>query len=170
MGTRSQPPLRWPFLALLLAAALILAMVLSLGRPTAAAPREAVSGVESQVICQCGCTKVNAVCDCQTAADMRTEIGKMLDEGKTPKQILDSYVQRYGKTVLAAPTKQGFDITAWVTPFIAIGVAGGGLWFVLKRWAASGARRGSQGSTRRSEGSLTEQQKSRVEREFKDYF
>ena len=33
------------------------------------------------------------------------------------KQILDSFAAKYGATVLAAPTTQGFDLVAWIAPF-----------------------------------------------------
>ena len=40
----------------------------------------------------------------------------------------------YGETLLAAPTKKGFNLTAWVTPFLAILVGGCLVVLTLIRW------------------------------------
>ena len=32
--------------------------------------------------------------------------------------IVDSFVARYGKKVLSAPTTKGFDLSAWIMPFV----------------------------------------------------
>lgn len=64
-----------------------------------------------------------------------------LRDGMSPRAILDRYVARYGKEILAAPTKRGFDLTAWVTPFAAIAGGGAALAFLLRCWAP---RRGSR--------------------------
>lgn len=41
----------------------------------------------------------------------------MIDSGKTEDQILNVFVSQYGQTVLAAPPKKGFNLTAWLIPF-----------------------------------------------------
>jgi cytochrome c-type biogenesis protein CcmH len=90
--------------------------------------------IESQLICQCGCNMVVATCDCATAGQVRAEIAKMMGEGKTAKEILQFYVDKYGEVVLAAPTKTGFNLTAWITPFAAVLAGGALLYFLLRRW------------------------------------
>ena len=47
-------------------------------------------------------------------------------QGKSDKEILDSFVVKYGAMVLAAPTAQGFDLVAWIAPFR--GVCRGAFW------------------------------------------
>jgi cytochrome c-type biogenesis protein CcmH len=43
-------------------------------------------------------------------------------------------VQKYGPTVLAAPTKTGFDRTAWIVPFAALGFGILTVVFVVRIW------------------------------------
>jgi cytochrome c-type biogenesis protein CcmH len=74
-----------------------------------------------QLICQCGCNEQLSVCsmqNCGSATPMRAEIRERLLKGESVQTIVDSFVTRYGRQVLSAPTLQGFDITAWVMPFL----------------------------------------------------
>ena len=43
-------------------------------------------------------------------------------------------VDKYGETVLSAPTKFGFNLTAWMTPFLALVAGGFGVRKVLLAW------------------------------------
>ena len=45
-----------------------------------------------------------------------------------------SQVDEYGETVLSAPTKFGFNLTAWVMPFIALVAGGVGVRKVIYSW------------------------------------
>jgi cytochrome c-type biogenesis protein CcmH len=58
----------------------------------------------------------------------------MLDSGLTIEQIIKMQVDEYGETVLSAPTKFGFNLTAWVTPFVALIAGGFGVRKVLLAW------------------------------------
>jgi cytochrome c-type biogenesis protein CcmH len=99
-----------------------------------------IDAIQQNLMCQCGCTMVLYSCDCGTAEQMRGEIKTMLSEGKTQQQVLDSYVSKYGEKVLAAPTKQGFNLSAYITPFAGIVVAGGSVLLVLRRWVFRGKK------------------------------
>ena len=74
-----------------------------------------------RLICQCGCNEQLSVCamqNCSSATPMRAEIRERLLKGESADAIVASFVARYGKQVLSAPTMKGFDITAWVMPFL----------------------------------------------------
>ncbi len=74
-----------------------------------------------QLICQCGCNEQLSVCsmqNCGSAIPMRAEIRERLLKGESVEAIVNSFVARYGKQVLSAPTMKGFDLTAWVMPFL----------------------------------------------------
>lgn len=130
----------------------------SAGPAEAAAPTGGVDGeeahllqlrrqIEGSLICQCGCTMVVRVCECGTAEQMRADIMAKVRAGMTPDAILASYAIQYGKEILAAPTKRGFDLTAWITPFAAMAAGGGALLYLLRRWAPRrGSRRAEEGS------------------------
>lgn len=89
-----------------------------------------------QLICQCGCNEQLSVCsmqNCSSATPMRAEVRQRLLKGESVQAIVDSFVARYGKQVLSAPTMQGFDITAWVMPFLffCLGIIAVG-WIVVR--------------------------------------
>jgi len=90
--------------------------------------------IEDNLICQDGCGMILSACENQTAEYMRKIIVDRLEKGQTKDEIMGYFVSIYGDKVLAAPPAEGFNITAWVTPFVAI--LGGGLavFFVLDKW------------------------------------
>jgi len=53
---------------------------------------------------------------------MKTEIEKFVDGGMSDEQVLAAFAEKYGQTVLAAPTTTGFNLTAWVMPFVALAI------------------------------------------------
>ena len=120
------------------AAAVGLLLAISLLAPASALADPAVDDVSRELMCQCGCTQVVIDCTCGTAEQIRETIATKLGEGETKDQIIAYYVAQYGEKVLSSPTKQGFNLTAWVTPFIAIAAAAGVLILVLGAWVARG--------------------------------
>ncbi|MBZ5495803.1 MAG: cytochrome c-type biogenesis protein CcmH [Acidobacteriia bacterium] len=74
-----------------------------------------------RLVCQCGCNEQLSVCamqNCSSATPMRAEVRGRLLKGERVDAIVESFVARYGKKVLSAPTMKGFDITAWIMPFL----------------------------------------------------
>lgn len=98
-----------------------------------------VSEVEKHLMCTCGCTMALYTCECGTSGEMRAAIKAMIEQGQTKQQILDGYVARYGEEILSAPTKEGFNLIAWIIPFLAVLVIGVILFIALKRWSRAGA-------------------------------
>ena len=60
---------------------------------------------------------------------MRETIKELISNGETKEQIIAYFVGRYGEIVLAAPTKEGFNLTVWVLPFL--GMLGGAAVVIL---------------------------------------
>lgn len=108
---------------------------LLLGAAPAPKTRLTVSDVNRQVVCQCGCNMVLHSCTCEFARQMNAEIQAMIDEGLDLPAILQRLQAKYGPTVLAAPPKRGFFATAWVLPFVALGLGGGLIAYYLRRRA-----------------------------------
>ena len=92
--------------------------------------------LENALMCQCDdkCGKVLINCTCDTSHETRRHLVKRLASGLTVEQIIQAYVDKYGETVLSAPTKTGFNLTAWVTPFAALVVGGFGVRKVMRSW------------------------------------
>ena len=95
--------------------------------------------LENALMCKCDdkCGKVLLNCTCATSDKTRAKFSKMLESGLTVEQIIKMQVDEYGETVLSAPTKFGFNLTAWVTPFVALVAGGFGLRKVLQAWVGN---------------------------------
>jgi cytochrome c-type biogenesis protein CcmH len=73
-----------------------------------------------RMMCICGCNQILLECNhvgCQYSERMRGELMASLDRGDSDDLTLQAFVQKYGTTVLAAPTKQGFNRVAWIIPY-----------------------------------------------------
>ncbi|MGO9059475.1 MAG: cytochrome c-type biogenesis protein CcmH [Candidatus Binataceae bacterium] len=127
--------------------ALLLALILAGGASVVAAPaKTSVQEVGEGLTCQCGCGLTVANCNhpsCGFAVPTRGEIAGMINRGMSRLQILQSFRHKYGEKVLSAPTTEGFNLLAWVTPYVA--VAGGMLLIVIAaaRWRRPGDASGA---------------------------
>ncbi len=111
------------------AAAFILVLGFALW-PMLVAAGDPVEDIAGELMCQCGCGMTLPVCassmECMIGDQMRDVIRQQLEEGKTKGEIVQYFVDIYGEKVLASPTKSGFNMTAWLAPFVAL-VAGAGV-------------------------------------------
>lgn len=57
------------------------------------------------------------------AADLRREIRRMIEEGRSDDEIFDFLVQRYGEFALYRPRMEGKTLALWIAPLLLI-VAG----------------------------------------------
>jgi len=140
----------------------------------AAAQSNALTELKGQLICQCGCNLVLASCqdmmECTVAVDMVQEISEKLANGSSSSEIVQGFIARYGKPVLAAPTTKGFDLTAWVMPFLAVVVGLIVLYFVLRQFVEHGRRKLAQEAAGpRLEGEAAERFRAQLEEDLKDY-
>jgi cytochrome c-type biogenesis protein CcmH/NrfF len=90
-----------------------------------------------QLMCMCGCNQVLLECNhvgCTYSSRMRDELAAAIARGDNDSLILQSFVQKYGNTVLAAPTNKGFNIVAWIMPFAVFVVAAGLTVWLVRMW------------------------------------
>src|SRR6476661_5264664 len=76
-----------------------------------------------RLMCVCGCSQILLECNhvgCTYSDRMRGELMAGLDRGENDDLTLQDFVQKYGPTVLAAPTGTGFNRIAWIMPFLAL--------------------------------------------------
>lgn len=106
----------------------------SLVAPVQAATQ--LEDLENALMCKCDdkCGKVLINCTCDTSKETRKHLMSKLESGLTVKQIIKIYVDKHGETVLSAPSKSGFNLTAWLTPFVALVVGGFGVRKVILSW------------------------------------
>ena len=89
------------------------------------------------LMCICGCNEILLECNhvgCPDSDGMRNELSAAIARGDSDSLVQQAFVQKYGPTVLAAPTTTGFHRTAWIVPFIALGVGVVAVVFVVRAW------------------------------------
>lgn len=103
-----------------------------------------------QLMCSCGCGQVLGECNhvgCPDSPVQLAELRTAMTAGLTDKQILDSFASKYGMTVLAAPTKEGFNLVAWIAPFAVFAAALLGTIFLVRHWNVGKAQAVASAST-----------------------
>jgi cytochrome c-type biogenesis protein CcmH len=90
-----------------------------------------------RMMCVCSCNQILLECNhvgCTYSDRMRAELVAAVDRGDNDDLTLQSFVQKYGPPVLAAPTKSGFDRVAWIAPYLALVLGLGLVIFVIRGW------------------------------------
>ncbi len=100
--------------------------------------------LEHRIRCQCGCTLDVYTCrttdfSCQVSPAMHRDVMALVDGGYDAGEILDAFVGVYGERALMAPTKEGFNILAWVLPGTAIAAGAVMIGAIIRRWQRAGA-------------------------------
>ena len=91
------------------------------------------------LMCMCGCGQVLLECNhvgCTYSERMRNELTAGLERGDSDSLVLQSFVQKYGNTVLAAPTTTGFNRVAWIMPFAVFAAALALTIWLVRLWKA----------------------------------
>jgi len=116
------------------------------GAPNISQAGTLLQDLENALMCKCDdkCGKVLINCTCSTSDKTRAKFSKMLESGLTVEQIIKSQVDKYGETVLSAPTKFGFNLTAWVMPFVALIAGGVGVRKIISSWVGKNDELGSK--------------------------
>ncbi len=89
------------------------------------------------LMCVCGCNQILLECNhvgCQYSDRMRGELAAALDRGDNDDLALQSFIQKYGTTVVAAPSTKGFGRVAWVMPFVALAAGLATVVLVVRSW------------------------------------
>lgn len=94
-------------------------------------------------MCVCGgCNQVLMNCNhigCPSREAMLKDISKKVDQGDTNDGVVEYFIDKYGTSVLSAPPLSGFNLTAWVMPFAALGVGFAVAILFLRRFRAAAA-------------------------------
>ncbi len=137
-----------------------------------ATERPTVANISQGLTCQCGCGLTVANCNhptCSFSVPVREEIESMIGKGKSSSEIIAFYRHKYGEKVLSAPTTEGFNILAWLMPFVAVALGGVFIAYTASRWRSRPAR--DDASSADAESSLQAfdpQLKHRLEEEIRE--
>lgn len=100
-------------------------------------PATRFNEIGHQMMCICGCNQILLECNhvgCPASDGMRNELMASLTRGDSDSLVEQGFVQKYGPTVLAAPTARGFDRAAYIIPFAALFLGFGLIALVIRSW------------------------------------
>lgn len=97
-----------------------------------------VKAIELRLRCNCGCGLNIYTCrttdfTCSVSPALHREVVGLLQAGRTPDQVMDDFVAKYGESILMAPKARGFGVLGYVLPGAAVAIAGALLAAVLIR-------------------------------------
>lgn len=109
---------------------------------------ERVKRVGRKLLCLCGCTQILVECNhtnCGFSTPAVAALRQALARYDSDDMAIQAMVQQYGVQILAAPPAQGFNLSAWVTPFAAAAIGLFVIAVVLRRWKARPQETSSSG-------------------------
>lgn len=115
----------------------LLSMILALSLvPTQPGPDLEIEArtIDAMLIAPCCFRQQVSVHESPAADEVRLDVRARLAAGQTRQQILDAYVARYGKRILAQPPAAGFDLTLYVMPFVMLLASAGLVAAILRRF------------------------------------
>lgn len=127
--------------------------------------------ISKQLICLCGEGEVLDICafhECSVARAMLGTIKEKLSGGESETEIIQFFVAQYGESVLASPPKRGFNLAAWILPFVAIIAGGVIVYTTVRNWVRCGSRYEGEGVTTVL-GEKDEEYEHQLEKELKEF-
>ena len=122
--------LSWVLLALVTLVALLFG---SFDADDPETPSERAASLAATIACpQCSGQPVSES-SAPIAQVIRAEIKEQVDQGRSDSEIRAYYEEQYGQWVNLNPSASGFDSLVWITPFLVVGIALGGLTLAFSR-------------------------------------
>lgn len=122
------------FLALLIAFS---SVSFAADKPSNAATEARLKSLSTELRCLVCQNSTLADSDAELAQDLRNEIRKLIDEGKTDEEVVAFLVARYGDFVTFRPPVNASTALLWFGPFIMLFVGAITLIVVLKKRAGT---------------------------------
>lgn len=126
-------------------AALLLILALLPSLASAATLQTNVNDIEGEVMCPI-CGTLLELAESPQAQRERVLVKRLVAEGKSKDEVKEALVAQYGPAVLALPSGEGFDLSAYLVPAIAFVAAAVALAFGVLRWRRAGKPPGSGGT------------------------
>src|SRR5580698_1106311 len=100
-------------------------------------PATRFTEIGHRMMCICGCNQILLECNhvgCPASDGMLNELMAAVSRGDSDSLVEQAFVQKYGPTVLAAPTAKGFDRAAYIVPFVALFFGFGLVVLIVRGW------------------------------------
>lgn len=127
------------------------ALALAFGAPALASERQpTLAELERELVCPT-CQSVLELSHAPIAERMRSFIRTRIAAGDTKSEIKAKLVDELGPGVLAAPPRRGFDLVAWIVPFVVLIASGVVVGVLAWRWSRASAEMADAASGIRDE-------------------
>jgi cytochrome c-type biogenesis protein CcmH len=99
----------------------------------------AIKDLEHRLKCTCGCNLDIYTCrttdfTCTYSPALHREVIALWERGRTPDQIVEAFVAKYGESILMAPRPVGFNLAGYLVPGIVVAAVALLLaWILLRR-------------------------------------
>jgi cytochrome c-type biogenesis protein CcmH len=131
--------------------ALLLLLATAGTRSIADAAAVTTKEIEEALTCQCGCGLTVHSCNhlqCGSGIPLKQQVLALVSQGLSSDEILLRFRNEYGEKILSSPTAEGFNLTAWVLPFVVLAGGAAVVGITLFRWRAAPDLPPSAGATR----------------------
>jgi cytochrome c-type biogenesis protein CcmH len=116
-----------------------LAALVGAGAASAAdCTKTSASDLEDEVMCPVCGTSLGLAREAPQARRERAYIVRLVKRCRSKEEIKAALVAQFGDSVLALPSNEGFNVSAYVAPLIAMLLAGAALVTGLLRWRRAG--------------------------------
>lgn len=96
-------------------------------------PEDAFRDVAGELRCPT-CTGLSVLeSEAQFSVQIKDEVKKQLEQGKSKEEILAFFTERYGPWILREPPKEGVNLLAWWLPIVLLVLGPLGVWFYVWR-------------------------------------
>ena len=116
-------------------------LLVSAGAPSSVgAAAVTTKEIEEALTCQCGCGLTVHSCNhlqCGSGIPLKQEVLTLVSQGLGRDEILLRFRDKYGEKILSAPTVEGFNLTAWLVPFVMLAAGAAVVATTLVRWRAT---------------------------------
>jgi len=102
--------------------------------------KTSVSDLEDEVMCPVCGTSLGLAREAPQARRERAYIARLVRSCQSKDEIKAALVDEFGDSVLALPSKNGFNLSAYVAPLLAMLLAGAAIAVALERWRRAGPR------------------------------
>lgn len=100
------------------------------------------SEVSESLICYACPGEPLSIDRCSGGDQMRSSIRRLMGEGKNKDEILAYFTAQFGEEILTMPPKRGFNLVAYIGPFVGLVFGALAALLIVRKWSTAGARTG----------------------------
>jgi cytochrome c-type biogenesis protein CcmH len=112
--------------------------------------KTSVSDLEDEVMCPVCGTSLGLAREAPQARRERAYVARLVRSCRSKDEIKAALVDEFGDSVLALPSKDGFNLSAYLAPLLAMLLGGAAIVIALARWRRAGANASPCGAVLRS--------------------